>query len=521
MTFVSTQETKKRSPQLRGPFGVRSGQAGEVGQVVEAGCAHVGEVTNSGGALTDSGLAPRGANTAEELERQLSKLTTALLGLKADVIGLMELENDADDATLKTIVDRLNGALPANSGRAYSHVPTGLIGSDAIKVGLIYNNLAVAANGAARVLDTAAFTDPLASGTPKNRPALAQTFRELASGETVNVVVNHLKSKGATDATGADLDQRDGQAAFNATRTAAAARLLEWIKTNPTGNGDPDWVVLGDLNAYAKEDPIQVFEAAGYRNALPSFTAEPPSSYAFFTPVDMSGALDHMLISPSLVPQATAALDWNINAAEGAFRDYNRDTNSNGNAAVRDFFSPDPYRTSEHVELVIACTAQGAVGRAADDEGVVAKAAADAVAIAGFGTEPIIATPTGDHIAGAGVDGVYTGAREDAILEAVAEGHIHLVFTGAGEDGVADQREVLAGIRHEQTIGARSANHRGWLDAGQVDAEHEDLTAVIGLGGCDGTARLASMLSNADEDVLGERTALFDGLNAVASQFFL
>ncbi|MCX5928026.1 MAG: ExeM/NucH family extracellular endonuclease [Cyanobium sp. LacPavin_0920_WC12_MAG_63_22] len=308
---------------------------------------------NSGGALTDSGLAPRGANTAEELERQLSKLTTALLGLKADVIGLMELENDADDATLKTIVDRLNGALPANSGRAYSFVPTGLIGSDAIKVGLIYNNLAVAANGAARVLDTAAFTDPLASGTPKNRPALAQTFRELASGETVNVVVNHLKSKGATDATGADLDQRDGQAAFNATRTAAAARLLEWIKTNPTGNGDPDWVVLGDLNAYAKEDPIQVFEAAGYRNALPSFTAEPPSSYAFFTPVDMSGALDHMLISPSLVPQATAALDWNINAAEGAFRDYNRDTNSNGNAAVRDFFSPDPYRTSDHDPVLL------------------------------------------------------------------------------------------------------------------------------------------------------------------------
>jgi phosphodiesterase/alkaline phosphatase D-like protein len=60
-----------------------------------------------------------------------------------------------------------------------------------------------------------------------------------------------------------------------------------------------------------------------------------------------------MLISPSLVPQATAALDWNINAAEGAFRDYNRDTNSNGNAAVRDFFSPDPYRTSDHDPVLL------------------------------------------------------------------------------------------------------------------------------------------------------------------------
>lgn len=308
---------------------------------------------NSGGALTATGLAPRGANTAEELERQLSKLTAALLGLQADVIGLMELENDADDATLQSIVDRLNAALPAESGRSYSFVPTGLIGSDAIKVGLIYNSQAVAPSGTAEVLDEASFTDPLASGTPKNRPSLAQTFRDLASGETVNVVVNHFKSKGTTDATGADLDQQDGQAAYNATRAAAATRLLEWINSDPTGSGDADWVVLGDINAYAKEEPIQVFEAAGYRNALPSFTAEPPSSYAFFNPVDMSGALDHLLISPSLVPQATAALDWAINAAEGAFHDYNLDTNSNGNAAVRDFFAPDPYRTSDHDPLLL------------------------------------------------------------------------------------------------------------------------------------------------------------------------
>ncbi len=143
------------------------------------------------------------------------------------------------------------------------------------------------------------------------------------------------------------------RSAFNATRTAAASELLQWINSDPTGSGDADWVVLGDINAYAKEDPIRVFEAAGYRNALPSFTAEPPSSYAFFNPVDMSGALDHLLISPSLVPQVTAALDWSINAAEGAFRNYNLDTNSNGNAAVRDFFAPDPYRTSDHDPLLL------------------------------------------------------------------------------------------------------------------------------------------------------------------------
>uniref|UniRef100_UPI001C218E73 ExeM/NucH family extracellular endonuclease n=1 Tax=Synechococcus sp. CCY 0621 TaxID=2815603 RepID=UPI001C218E73 len=308
---------------------------------------------NAGGALTDTGLAPRGANTPEELERQLTKLTAALVGLRADVIGLMELENDADDATLAAIVARLNAAQPGGSGRLYSFVPTGLIGSDAIKVGLIYDSRAVAPTGPAQVLDTASFTDPLATGSPLNRPALAQGFRELASGEVLNVVVNHLKSKGSGGAAGLDLDQQDGQSAFNATRTAAANELVRWIGTDPTGNGDSDWVVLGDINAYAKEDPIRVLEAAGFRNALPTFTAEPPSSYAFFNPVDMSGALDHMLISPSLVSQAVAASDWSINAAEGAFRDYNLDTNSNGNAASRDFFAPDPYRTSDHDPLLL------------------------------------------------------------------------------------------------------------------------------------------------------------------------
>ena len=310
---------------------------------------------NTTGALVGStGLAPRGANTAEELERQLSKLTVALNGLKADIIGLMELENDSDDKTLKTIVDRLNASQASGSTANYSFIPTGTIGTDAIKVGIIYNNKVVtpSANGKA-ILTDSSFTDPLSSGVSKNRPALAQAFSETATGEVFNVVVNHLKSKGAGGDTGLDVDQKDGQAAFNATRTAAAKKLLDWISTKPTGNSDADWIILGDINAYAKEDPIKVFEAAGYRNALPSFTAEPASSYAFYNPVDMSGALDHMMISAPLVKQAIKADDWNINSAEGAFRDYNRDTNSNGSATVRDFYAADPYRTSDHDPVIL------------------------------------------------------------------------------------------------------------------------------------------------------------------------
>ncbi|MEB3350255.1 MAG: ExeM/NucH family extracellular endonuclease, partial [Cyanobacteriota bacterium] len=309
---------------------------------------------NASGALTDTGLAPRGANSAAELDRQLTKLTTALLGLDADVIGLMEVENDADDATLALLVGRLNqAAAAAGSARSFAPVPTGLIGSDAIKVALIYDPTVVAPVGDAAVLDTPAFTNPLGYATDKNRPALAQSFRQIEGGEVLNLVVNHLKSKGAADAVGADQDQLDGQSAYNATRLAAAAELARWLQRDPTGSGDPDWMILGDLNSYAKEDPIRLLESEGYVNAIPAFTGVPPRSYAFFNPVDMTGALDHALLSPSMRAQAVAAEEWAINSAEPAFRDYNLDSSSNGNASRQDFFAIDPFRTSDHDPLVV------------------------------------------------------------------------------------------------------------------------------------------------------------------------
>ncbi|MFN5194304.1 MAG: ExeM/NucH family extracellular endonuclease, partial [Cyanobacteriota bacterium] len=321
---------------------------------------------DAAGALTDTGLEPRGANSAAELERQLTKLSAALLGLEADVIGLMEVENDADDATLAALVDRLNqAAAAAGSSRSFAFVPTGLIGSDAIKVALIYDRAVVAPAGAPAVLDTPAFTNPLGYATDKNRPALAQSFRQIDGGEVLNLVVNHLKSKGASDAVGADLDQLDGQSAYNATRLAAAGELARWLQRDPTGSGDPDWMILGDLNSYAKEDPIRLLEAEGYVNAIPALTGEPPRSYAFFNPVDMGGALDHALLSPSLRPQVVAAEEWAINSSEGAFRDYNLDSNSNGNPSRQDFFAPDPFRTSDHDPLVVDLQLSTASGGAA------------------------------------------------------------------------------------------------------------------------------------------------------------
>ena len=88
---------------------------------------------------------------------------------------------------------------------------------------------------------------------PRNRPALAQAFEENTTGSRFIVSVNHLKSKGsACDAP----DAGDGQGNCNVVRTNAADRLAAWLATDPTGTGDPDVLIVGDLNSYAKEDPI-------------------------------------------------------------------------------------------------------------------------------------------------------------------------------------------------------------------------------------------------------------------------
>ena len=99
----------------------------------------------------------------------------------------------------------------------------------------------------------------------RNRPALAQAWQDNASGEQFVTVTNHLKSKGsACDAP----DAGDGQGNCNGVRLNAANELAAWLATDPTGTGDPDVLLIGDLNSYAKEDPIAALEGAGYTNLI-------------------------------------------------------------------------------------------------------------------------------------------------------------------------------------------------------------------------------------------------------------
>ena len=168
------------------------------------------------------------------------------------------------------------------------------------------------------ILDTPEFLDPADTGEDRNRAALAQTFVENADGATFTAVVNHLKSKGCSGASGLDTDQGDGQSCFNATRVGQAVRVLEMVDDLIEETGDPDVIVIGDLNAYLDEDPVLAFETEMVN--LVREWDEDPYSYNFFAgfaaPWIGRGLLDHALATPSMADQVKWTEVWHINADE-------------------------------------------------------------------------------------------------------------------------------------------------------------------------------------------------------------
>ena len=280
----------------------------------------------------------RGATSAIELQRQQAKIVSALTTLNADVVGLMEIENDAGpQSALAALVAGLNAATAPGT---YAYVDTGVIGTDAIKVALVYKPASVIPVGSWETIDSAddpRFVDTL------NRPSLAQTFVHTGSGQKLTVLVNHLKSKGSACGAGDD-DAEQGNC--NGTRTNAAAAIVDWLATDPTGSGDDDFLIIGDLNSYTFEDPITTLEGGGFTNLVRLFNGLTAYSYVF---EGESGYLDHGLGTSSLTPQVAGVTEWHINSDEPIALDYNVEFKPEPDS----FYSPGPYRSSDHDPVVI------------------------------------------------------------------------------------------------------------------------------------------------------------------------
>ena len=279
----------------------------------------------------------RGADNITEFNRQRTKIVEELSAIDADVLGIMEMQNNGS-VGVQTLVDGLNAKLGAGT---YAAVPDPVrgTGTDAIKVAMIYKPSRLT-----RVGDSV--SDP---SRIHNRPPLAQTFA-VPGGQQFTLVVNHLKSKTCGGATGADTDQGDLQDCFNATRVLQARQTRAFV-SSLSPNGKPIAALLvGDFNSLAQEDPIVEMTSNGYVDEIGRYNTF-GYSYGFD---GASGRLDHALSTPGLTIRVTRASEWHINSDEPPILDYNLENKQPACATCSpDLYTPTPYRASDHDPVVI------------------------------------------------------------------------------------------------------------------------------------------------------------------------
>ena len=291
----------------------------------------------------------RGAKDAEEFQRQRTKIFDAMSKLDADIIGIMEIENDGYDAN-SAIADLVEGLNSYIGAKTYVYVDIDTLtskpnaaGNDAIKVALVYKpaKVKLSEKSIAAALDN----------VDKNRVSVIQEFEDIKTKEKLVVSVNHLKSKGsACDAIeyveGKDIDNKDGQANCNLTRLYGVKKLLSTLESN--FDESSNIIILGDLNSYAKEDPIREIIAHGYSDLHSTFSEGLEYSYIFDSQV---GYLDYALANSALASKITGFTTWPINADEAAALDYTTRYTSDNQDVL--FYAPDAYRSSDHDPVIV------------------------------------------------------------------------------------------------------------------------------------------------------------------------
>ena len=390
----------------------------------------------------------RGADTAQEFEDQAAKIVDAIVDLDADIVGLIEIENNAGVA-VADLVSRLNSDPDAT--REYDYVDTGFIGTDAIAVALIYDGDTVDAMGDFAILDSSvspAFIDD------KNRPVLAQTFVEVETQASLTIAVNHLKSKGSDCldvdnpgdsnfgvtpySAGTDIDDPNFQGNCNLTRTAAAKVLGQWLGQSPTGYGSDNLLILGDLNAYANEDPVTELEGQAYVDLNETFAGGngwAAGAHTFVFDGEL-GSLDYAMANPALLSHVAGAAAWHINADEPFAIDY-QDFNPPGQN------TPDEFKSSDHDPVLIGLAFQ--VGPQCG--GLPATITGSGLIIGTAGDDVIVGSSGGDEIRGLGGNDVICGRRGSDLLLG-GEGHDQL-RGGRGQDDLRGNkgRDMLRGGR--------------------------------------------------------------------------
>ena len=238
---------------------------------------------------------------------QRAKISKALSTINADIYAFVEVQ------TGQGALAELAADLTTNTGRNFTYINDGgTTNGSYTKAGYVYCSDAVTPYRSMRSNDT----------KYSNRKK-AQAFTEKSSGEKFILSVNHFKAKSGT-ASGTNADQGDGQGKFNADRVVEAESVVSNYSTYTNYYGDKDMLIVGDLNAYGKEDPITTLTDGGMIDLHRTFHADSSYSYVYQGTL---GYLDHALCNSTMYPQVTGMTPYHINAPEKDAYTYNGSLN--------------------------------------------------------------------------------------------------------------------------------------------------------------------------------------------------
>ncbi len=228
--------------------------------------------------------------TEAEFESKTNKIANAFLALQADIVAICEVERNDD--ILGYIVNAMNTIYGEN---VYTYITDGLYAHasagnyQSLKSGYIYRSDKVTPQGSN--------TSPYRSGEYCARLRI-QAFKENSTNEVFVLSMNHFKAKDSS------ADAGEG------TRMENVSNLIYAL-----GNikSDPDILIMGDLNAYMGEAPIEALENKGYEEQLVRFDSE---AYTYIYR-GQKGILDHAMANSTMAGQITGARAYHINTAGG------------------------------------------------------------------------------------------------------------------------------------------------------------------------------------------------------------
>ena len=262
-----------------------------------------------------------GPDNYSEHQKQRAKVSKALATINADVYGFVEIEQG------QSALAELAADLTKNTGRPFSYINDGGSASGSYtKCGFVYCTSKLKPYGNLRENNTGV----------KNRKK-TQAFEEIATGERFLFSVNHFKAKSGSGS-GANADQGDGQGSYNSDRVKEAKSVLSNYTKDCVFFNDSDFLVMGDLNAYAMEDPITELRNGGMIDLHRTFHADSSYSYVYRGQV---GYLDHALCNSTLYPQVTGMVAYHINSCESDSYTYDKSNDQT------------MFRSSDHDPIIV------------------------------------------------------------------------------------------------------------------------------------------------------------------------